>query len=59
MSTTAAAATPIATNNRQIKSPDAWYPNTTLLYVLRVVQSMSVTAILGMLAYVTHAIDNK
>ena len=59
MSTVAAATAPIATSNRLIKSPDAWYSNITLLYVLRVVQFMSVAAILGMLAYVKHAIDIK
>lgn len=49
MSTTT---TPAVTNIRLIKSPDAWYSNTILLYVLRVVQFMPVITTLGLLGYV-------
>lgn len=48
------ATTTFAGKNRLIKSPDAWYSNTTLLYVLRVVQFMPVITALGLLACVTQ-----
>lgn len=48
------ATTTFAGKNRLIKSPDVWYSNTTLLYVLRVVEFMPVITALGLLAYVTQ-----
>lgn len=48
------ATTTFAGKNRLIKSPDVWYSNTTLLYVLRVVQFMPVITALGLLACVTQ-----